>query len=106
MKKTIYISGKMTGIKDFNRPAFENAEQALLCCGYEAFSPHKNGLSPDAPYEDHMAADLAAIEKCDGVALLPCWVDSPGAKREVAHAEKHNKIVRSISYWITREAKE
>ena len=50
------------------------------------------------PYEDHdsipndvlrqiIGRDISALLECDSVALLPGWVDSAGAKLEVATAE-------------------
>ena len=88
----VYISGPMKNIPDLNREAFSDAERALIALGYETVNPHH--LSPERGegetdadyYERCMAADLAALEKCQAIAMLPRWQISSGAKRELKRA--------------------
>lgn len=118
-----YISGKMTGRPDHNRPAFDKAALRLREQGHfvinpvsisapfgtaeelaEAFSaayakPWKNVGS----YEEHarklrlanavMDADLAALRSCDAIYLLRGWETSRGAKREPAEAIAHGLTI-------------
>ena len=37
----IYISGKMTGVPDLNRPAFDAAEKRLTAQGHFVINPHR-----------------------------------------------------------------
>ena len=85
--KRIYLSGPMTGIPDWNFPAF-NAEAARLrALGYSVLSPAE--LNPDTslPWHECLRADLKALLDCDTLALLEGWQGSKGAHLEmhVAH---------------------
>lgn len=76
----IYISGPMTGLPDFNYPAF-NAEAARLrALGYEVESPAENPQQPD--WEGYMRQALIQMLTCDAVAFLPGWAESRGALLE------------------------
>jgi hypothetical protein len=75
----IYISGPMTGIPDYNFPAFNAAEKALL--GY-GVNPAKNGLPLGLPWATYLRADLKVLLECDAVLQLPGWMDSHGARLE------------------------
>lgn len=78
--KRIYLSGPMTGLPDFNYPAF-NAEAARLrALGYEVVNPAEN--PPQASWADYMRQDIPQLLTCDTLALLPAWHNSRGAKLE------------------------
>lgn len=79
----IYLSGPMTGLKDFNYPAF-NAEAARLrALGYNVENPAENPLPADAPWHMCMRAAIRQMLTCDTVAFLPGWQTSRGANVEV-----------------------
>lgn len=66
----VYISGVMTGIKDDNRPLFEEvAEAARQHLKMETFIPG-DMLATKA---DTLALDLAAIRGCSDIVFLPGW---------------------------------
>lgn len=94
----IYVSGKMTGIKDFNYPEFNRVTKALRKIGHEVVSPveicrHLDNTS--ASWQDYMDICLPAIDSCDTIYLLEGWEQSKGAKLELARAiEKELKIVQ------------
>lgn len=44
---------------------------------------------PSMTFEVFMAVDLAQLERCDAVFLLPGWQKSVGACIERGHAERH-----------------
>lgn len=78
--KRIYLSGPMTGLPDFNYPAF-NAEAARLrALGYEVVNPAEN--PPQASWADYMRQDIPQLLTCDTLALLPAWHNSKGARLE------------------------
>lgn len=91
---TVYISGPMKGMPDANRAAFRDMELMLADRGYEPVNPHN--LSPArgedetdaAYYERCMEIDLAALERCDAIFLLPAWQASSGALREFKRARE------------------
>ncbi len=94
---TIYLAGPMSGIENLNHPLF-NAEAARLrALGYTVVNPAEiNGGADElvscaamtpAELAQHwrncMKRDIPAMLACTGVALLPNWFKSKGAKLEV-----------------------
>lgn len=88
----IYISGPMKGKPDLNREAFAQAQISIESTGREAVNPHDlspkrdEGESDESYYERCMQIDLAALESCDMIFMLPGWKESKGAMREYEHA--------------------
>lgn len=84
MSKALYISGQMTGIPDFNYPAFHQCADALRARYYEVINPaeHFDGAQ-DLPRHKFLAADvLSLIRDCYGIVLLQGWYQSEGARLE------------------------
>lgn len=82
----IYICGPMTGIKEFNRPAF-NLEAALLEQGGDVvLNPAvlPSGLSQF----QHMDICLAMLRSAEAIFPLKGWELSSGAQAEMALAHK------------------
>ncbi len=80
----IYLAGPMTGIKDYNYPAF-NAEAARLrALGYTVENPAQNPACDS--WEGYMKQAICQLVKCDSVAFLPGWSNSRGALIERALA--------------------
>lgn len=93
----LYTCGPMTGCANLNHPAFYAAEEELKSKGYEVINParmdeelgldpHKGVMEPDF-LKDAVKRDLEAVMTCDGVALLPEWEKSKGARAELAVAQ-------------------
>ena len=83
----VYISGKITGLPLADAIGnFQEAEQRLKRAGFKTFNPFNNGLDIDAPYEEHMRADLKALETCDAIYLMDNWTNSKGARAEYEKA--------------------
>lgn len=82
-----YLAGPMTGYPDYNYPAFDKAARQLRMDGVDVVSPHElfkgeTGL----PWEHYMREGLKVMLDCDGIALLPGWLDSRGARIETVVA--------------------
>lgn len=90
----VYISGPMTGIKDFNYPAFEEAEKIVSATGHEPISPHRAPKLKN--WEEYMRYDIKLLVDCQAIALLPGWENSKGAKLEVHIAEKLGLFIWGI----------
>lgn len=112
-----YVAGPMTGIPQYNFPAFDRAAEALRVMGYEVVSPAElddpedraKALASDdgAPqtahhfgksWADFLARDVKLI--ADGefavIVVLPGWEKSRGARLEtfVANALHDIPVVR------------
>jgi len=87
LKPRIYIAGPMTGLPDFNYPAFHEAEAAWLAEGWDVVNPaaHFEGAQ-DLPYLAYVQADLAALRTCHAIAMLPGW-DGKNARGSVWERE-------------------
>lgn len=95
----IYIAGPMTGIKDYNYPAFNIAEKVLKSVGYEVINPARQGYGLE--YHEYLKRAIADVFECDGIALLPNWERSPGANAEVALADCLRKDASELAIWLT-----
>lgn len=82
--KRVYLSGPMTGIPQFNFPAFHRAAASLRASGYEVINPAEMDAADPAPmtWEQYLRRDIQVLVGCDQIALLPGWENSRGAKLE------------------------
>lgn len=87
VKRKIFISGPMSGLPDFNYPAFHAAAARLRGLGYEVHSPAENPAPPCGTWEGYMRLSFAQLLKCEAVVLLPGWSDSRGALEERSMAQ-------------------
>lgn len=96
--KTVYLSGPMTGVEEFNRPAFDHAAEELRSMGFEVLVPGENEAYDPVELatmevsrqkrEFYISRDIELIlEHSDFVVVLPGWESSEGAKLEIAVAE-------------------
>jgi len=91
----VYIAGPMTGIPEYNFPAFHAAAAAWRAEGWEVENPAEHDELHDGfnaktdtakPHEHYMRRDLPLVCSCDAIALLPGWERSKGVKNELAVA--------------------
>ena len=108
----LYISGPVTGIENDNVANFRRAQRLLNDAGYEPFMPHEI-VEPDDSHETAMRLCVHEITapvirrgveygspRYDGVALLPGWEQSEGAKLEKAVAEACGIPCKTVDEWI------
>lgn len=82
-----YISGKITGAVDGNKPKFQAAELLLLEKGYMTYNPHKLPDNHDKEWNSYMKVCCAHLTACDVVFAIDDWKKSRGAIREIWLAE-------------------
>lgn len=100
--KRVYVSGPMTGMPDFNYPAFNAAAAQLRAAGYEVVNPAELDANDTGPmtWEQYMRRDIKALMDCDGLALLPGWRNSRGALLESFLARALGFDVRPLNGWL------
>ena len=82
----LYIAGPMSNLPGLNFPAFHAAAARLRALGYEVVNPAEINADPTAGWLACMKADIKQLVDCDGIALLPGWEKSKGARIEHALA--------------------
>lgn len=101
-----YLSGPMRGYDENNFPAFRRAAALLRARGIEVVSPHELDLLDDpANLEEQttkwfMMRDLPAMLDCDGIALLPGWENSTGARIEFSVATMVGMSVHTVDFLL------
>ena len=95
----LYVAGPVTGFDDRNLAEFQRAAALLRrACGCETVIPH-DLVPPDAEWGEAMRATLTAMLSCDGVALLPGWMKSRGARLERDVAVAVGIPAKHIVWW-------
>jgi hypothetical protein len=95
---TVYLSGPMTGVEDFNRPQFQEAAAGLRKQGYTVIVPGEEETYDAAEAaawalgkqkrEFYLSRDIDWIQEvADVVVVLPGWEESEGSKLEVLVAQ-------------------
>jgi hypothetical protein len=92
----VYLSGPMTAKQGYtveqNVHAGLRAHLDLLQRGIPNFCPHLGGGYPsawtDVPWDAWLEYDLAVIDRCTHLLMLPRWETSAGALKEKAYAEQ------------------
>lgn len=80
-----YISGPMTGLKNFNIEAFDAYAAVLRAEGWHVYSPPElDGGDTTKPWKAYLRRDILLLAETalDAVFLLPGWEGSRGAVLE------------------------
>lgn len=88
---TVYLSGPMTGLPDFNRQAFIDGATYLRSLGLEVTDPVTEDFRVYGTWEEairhdwreHLARDIAVVPRCAEIFMLPGWEGSRGANLEL-----------------------
>jgi hypothetical protein len=94
----VFISGPMTGIKDYNFPKFNEVEKKLIEKGIECVNPvcvclkyKQERVVSDINVFNQMINDqLELLKTCTHILLLTDWHRSRGAKHELEVAIQNN----------------
>ena len=99
MSKYVYLSGPMTGIKDFNRPAFNDAADFIRShLEWDVWNPAEHDgpeieqyverrKLPAHVWQEVMNKDLEIVKtQCWAVVMLHGWMESIGARMELDEA--------------------
>lgn len=79
----IYIAGPMTGMPEYNFPAFMRAAFYLRKIGHVVLNPAEGfGGNTSLPLKVYLRHDLHLLLMAEAIFLLPGWRRSKGARRE------------------------
>lgn len=87
-----YIAGPMTGMPDYNRPAFHRAAAGLRAKGHTVINPAL--LPTELGDKAYLPICTAMIDAADAVYLLDGWQSSMGAVAEQNYALRQGKKLR------------
>ena len=91
-KMVVFISGPMSGLPDFNRPAFERTAQKIEKA-FDCVALNPAVLPLNMPDTKYMPICLAMIDQADAVYMMRGWRDSRGARLEHDYAKRCGKSV-------------
>ena len=101
----LYVAGPMTGYPECNYPAFMTASWKLRGAGFRVWNPAERVDSKTARhYVDLLRDDLKGLLECDGLAVLPGWEFSIGARNEVMVAGVLRMPVKTVAEWLDYKA--
>lgn len=92
--KKVYISGKITGTKDYME-RFAECEKKLTEQGYSVINPAKvNAMLPQGTeYDEYMKMSFTMLEMCDMIYMMNGWSTSNGACMEYDRAKELGKEI-------------
>lgn len=83
MSTITYIAGPMTGIDDYNKPAFDWAAKGLRERGKVVINPATNfGGNQTIEHKQYMRYSIHQLLICTDIYMLKGWMDSSGARVE------------------------
>ncbi len=83
--KTVYLSGSISADPDYREKFRKAAEKVLAAGAKRCLNP---AIFPDGwEYHEYMEHAFVMLRRSEVIAMLPCWISSPGAIAEKAYAE-------------------
>lgn len=91
--RRIYLAGPMSGIEDFNRPAFHREAARLRALGYHVENPAENPAPSCRSWHGYMRLAIAQLLTCDTLAYMPGSDTSKGALIEL-------RLALELAMWV------
>ena len=87
MAERVYVAGPMSGLPEFNYPAFNAAAARLRAQGAHVENPAENPDPACRTWRGSMRMAIAQLVTCSRIHMLPGWEKSRGAMEEKRIAE-------------------
>lgn len=89
-KKKVYISSKMTGLPDFNFPAFDKKAEEMERCGFEVLNPAEIGrkYGTTKPIKFYRRKNLEMLLQADILLVFGDVSGSKGVEFEIVVAKE------------------
>lgn len=72
----------MTGLPEFNFPAFHAKAAELRAQGFDVVNPAEHAEEPNKSWAEYLRKDIRMLMDCDAIWLMPGWSKSRGARLE------------------------
>lgn len=96
----LFVSGPMSGLPDYNLPAFTEATEKLIAKGFHVVNPGRRGVIDGYEWHQYMRDAIRDLVTCDAVAVLPGWEHSKGSRLEVTIASDLGMPVHTVGRWL------
>ncbi|MDA6068663.1 DUF4406 domain-containing protein [Flavobacterium sp. AC] len=89
INQTIYIAGKVTGeLPEPTAEKFKNMQIELEEKGFDVVNPIEVVDNSNENWYTAIGICLDALESCDAIFMLPCYLDSKGSKIHLKKAKE------------------
>lgn len=97
----LYLAGPMTGLPEFNYPAFHAAAKQLRGAGYAVENPAESEMPLEKPeWSDWMRLAIEKLIRCDHLAFLPGVMGSRGGRIKCNLASALSMNVLPVTVWL------
>lgn len=98
----LYLAGPMSGLPEYNYPAFNDAAARLREAGFFVANPAEiEPPNPNPTWADWMRAAITLMLTCDAIALLDGWQMSRGAVIERDLANRLGMKTKGVEAWLS-----
>lgn len=101
----VYLAGPMTGMPEWNHPAFHAAAKQLRAAGHTVINPAEHGLH-ETDWVTCVRRGLRELLGATEVVVLPGWQQSKGARLEIAVAGALGMPVRDLAAVLNSSSEE
>ena len=101
----LYIAGPMTGLPEYNFPAFHAAAANLRGKGHDVVNPAELPAPEEPTWGNYLRGALRAMLTCEAVVFLPGWMQSNGARLERIVADRLRIPVYDYAHFEITEEK-
>jgi len=99
----LYVAGPMTGLPEFNYPAFNAAADDLRAKGHDVLNPADiealNDTGQPQQWRWYMRHAIGMVAGAEGLAMLPGWENSRGARLEHSIGVALKLDIHPVWWW-------